>query len=628
MAALLAVLPAPAAATPATPAAAAAPEPAELDEQVLFRAAEEEGYACFRIPAVVETTTPGTLLAFAEGRRDNCGDAGDIDIVVKRSVDGGATWGPLRVVLAGDGDTRGNPAPLVDAETGRILLASTHNAGRADAGNCEVPCERVPYLQYSDDDGETWSEPRSLDAELRPDSWNSWYATSPVHGIQLTHGPHAGRLVFSVNGGSWADGRVTAHHAGLAYSDDGGDTWQLGAVDSWEVGADQTVRQIPQETTLAEREDGSIYVNARDNAGTDLGHRTAAVSSDGGESFDAPFTALPDLYTPVVQGSLLPLRTESQDGYDRWLFAAPADPDRRRTMMIRSSWDEGATWDGVDRGMVVSTDWSGYSDMVALGDNAVGLMYEGGAVDARDEIRFTRFTEEDLGPRRGPDPTTPDGAPSANPAAVLGGPVGTAGAYDGALTFDGTNDAVRLPYRETLPLGESDFTVSLWFRYDADTGTQPFLWMGGVGGAAPQVWVRGEPDSGRLRGLMTAVDGANPAASASVSTREAYNDGAWHHLALTRADGTFTLTVDGAETVSTADVPGTVSRNSVFGVHLGQGVDSRTHLSGALDEVHVFERVLSAEELTALRTANTLPAATPALSLALDETTAPAGEAG
>lgn len=162
----------------------------EFEQQVLFKASQDPGYACFRIPAVVKTTE-GTLLAFAEGRVLNCGDAADIDIVVKRSTDGGRTWGPLQVVNDGGGDTHGNPAPIVDRETGRILLAETYNKGRTDSASCSVPCNRTPHLQYSDDDGLTWSQPRDLSDEILPANWNSWYATGPVHGIQLTRGRHA-----------------------------------------------------------------------------------------------------------------------------------------------------------------------------------------------------------------------------------------------------------------------------------------------------------------------------------------------------------------------------------------------------------------------------------------------------
>ncbi|SMQ20185.1 sialidase-1 [Streptomyces sp. Ag82_O1-12] len=560
----------------------------QFDQQVLFKASQDPGYACFRIPAIVRTIS-GTLLAFAEGRVLNCGDAADIDIVVKRSTDGGRTWGPLQVVTEGAGDTHGNPAPIVDRGTGRILLAETYNTGRTDAGNCTVPCDRTPHLQYSDDDGRTWSKPRDLSDEILPEHWNSWYATGPVHGIQLTRGKHAGRLVFGVNTETWNGRRVSANHAALVVSDDGGDSWRVGATDTWPIGQDGVFRQKPSEVTLTERPDGALLVSGREQDGTDLGHRSQTVSTDGGDSFATPFRDLPDLYTPQVQGAIVRLG-------DRMLLSAPADPDRRRTMMVRSSYDGGRTWESVDRGTVVTTDWSGYSDMTAVGGGAVGLLYEGGAVDARDEIRFARFTEDWLKPRRGADPTTRDAAAGAKPAAVLGGAGRTAGVRGGALSFDGTDDAVRLPYRSRLPLGEGDFTASLHFRYTATTGEQPFLWMGGIGTTQPQIWLRGEPAGNRVRGLITTRSGATTVRSASVSADGAHNDGRWHHLALRRGGGRLTLFLDG-EAIGTADVPGSVSRNSPFGVHIGQRMDSRAFLTGAIDDVRVWNRALSDQEL-------------------------------
>ncbi|MFE4628928.1 exo-alpha-sialidase [Streptomyces mirabilis] len=583
-------LPSPARASATDASGASGASGASFEQQVLFRASQDPGYACFRIPAVVRSTH-GTLLAFAEGRVHDCGDAGDIDIVVKRSTDGGRTWGPLQVVNEGAGDTHGNPTPIVDRETGRIVLAETYNTGRTDGRGCDVPCDRTPHLQYSDDDGLSWSAPRDLSAEILPPNWNSWYATGPVHGIQLTRGRHAGRLVFGVNTETWNGSRVTANNAALITSDDGGDHWRIGASDSWPIAQDGAFRQKPSELTLTERADGSVLVSGREQDGTDLGHRTQTVSRDGGDSFTARFRDLPGLYAPQVQGSVLRLG-------DRVLLACPGDPDRRRTMMIRSSYDGGRTWDSVDRGTVVTTDWSGYSDLVGIGGGAVGLLYEGGAVDARDEVRFARFTEDWLTPRRGPDPTTDDLARHAEPAAVLGGARETAGVRGGALEFDGVDDAVRLPYQDRLPLGTKDFTASLWFRYTATGGEQPLLWMGGIGTTQPQVWMRAEPASHRITALITTRSGAAAPTSASVRTASAYNDGQWHHLALRRGGGLLTLSVDGTAVVA-ADVPGSVSRNSPFGVHVGQRMDSRAYFTGAIDEVRVYDRVLSDDELSA-----------------------------
>ncbi len=614
-------------APPGTGRASPARQEPVFEERVLFKAGDELGhaYACYRIPAIV-TTGRGTLLAFAEGRKHNCGDATDIDIVLKRSTDGGRTWTSPRVVNEGGGDTYGNPVPIVDRGSGRVLLAATSNRGREDAGNCATPCERVPHLQYSDDDGRSWSRPRTLAAGLRPRDWNSWYATGPGHGIQLAHGPHRGRLLVGVNAEAHDGARATANHAALAYSDDGGAHWRLGAVDTHRVAPDGTYRQKPSELTLAERDDGTVYVNGREQNGTDLGNRDEAVSHDGGGTFAGPFRSLPDLYTPTVQGAVLPLRP------GRWLFSAPADPDRRRTMTVRSSYDQGRTWEGAERGRRVTGDWSGYSDMAVAGPGTVGLLYEAGRADARQEIRFARFTEGWLGPRRDLGPTTPDRAPGAGGAAVLGRARAVGGRFGDGLEFgemdtergaEKGGDGVRLPYRASLPLGSGDFTAALWIRYggghrngeeggeggeagETERGReQPLLWMGGIGGA-PQVALVGDPAAGRVTGRVTAVSGGGPARTVRVRAGGAPADGRWHHVVLRRTGSRLVLTVDGVST-SVAGAPGSVSRTSVFGVHLAQRPDGRQSLTGALDEVRVYRRALSDAELTALRKSNTLP---------------------
>src|SRR5436305_752105 len=78
----------------------------------------QDGYHTYRIPSVI-VTLRGTALAFCEGRKNNRGDAGDIDLVLRRSTDGGKAWGKLQVVWE-DGNTCGNPCPVVDARTGTV----------------------------------------------------------------------------------------------------------------------------------------------------------------------------------------------------------------------------------------------------------------------------------------------------------------------------------------------------------------------------------------------------------------------------------------------------------------------------------------------------------------------------
>lgn len=125
--------------------------------------AGQDGYAAYRIPAVVRTGA-GTVLAFAEGRHGGGGDTGDIDVVLRRSADGGCTWGPLRVVADGGGDTRGNPAPVVDPRSGRVVLLTCFNGGgvteaRIMRGDAARGLGRRVFVQTSRDDGKHFSAP-------------------------------------------------------------------------------------------------------------------------------------------------------------------------------------------------------------------------------------------------------------------------------------------------------------------------------------------------------------------------------------------------------------------------------------------------------------------------------------
>ncbi len=141
---------------------------AELDKQAkqlnhIYKSGEE-GYACFRIPAIV-TTNKQTLLAFAEGRRNNCGDAGDIDLVVKSFKDGGKTWSKLQVVWDDGENTCGNPAPVVERKSGAIILLSTWNLGtdheKDIIAGTSKDTRRV-FVLSSKDNGNTWSKAEEI----------------------------------------------------------------------------------------------------------------------------------------------------------------------------------------------------------------------------------------------------------------------------------------------------------------------------------------------------------------------------------------------------------------------------------------------------------------------------------
>src|SRR3954454_14806187 len=72
-----------------------------------------EGHKSYRIPAMIGLPG-GKLLAFCEGRVNGSGDFGDINIVLKTSMDKGKTWSSLQTIVDADSLQAGNPAPVVD----------------------------------------------------------------------------------------------------------------------------------------------------------------------------------------------------------------------------------------------------------------------------------------------------------------------------------------------------------------------------------------------------------------------------------------------------------------------------------------------------------------------------------
>ncbi len=340
-----------------------------------------------RIPAVVRTRA-GTLLAFAEGRAGGKQDHGDIDVVLRRSRDGGCTWGRLQVVARGDGNTRGNPAPVVDPRTGNVVLVTSYHAGGVtEAGILRGEAEdgRRVFVQTSEDDGASFSAPREITSAVKKPDWR-WYATGPGHAVALTRGEHAGRLVVPANHsaapppGSPDTGQEPKYYgAHTIYSDDGGKSWRLGFVEDSYEGVHNA-----NESTAAQLPDGRLYFNARNQKGTSTGNRLDAYSSDGGASLDRGYaeqSSLNDM--PLVEGSVLQLVGEGGE----LLFSGPSVPTDRAAMALWSSTDGGRSF---AKALTLSTRKAGYSDLVQIDAGSVGILYETGARTAYEAIEFRR----------------------------------------------------------------------------------------------------------------------------------------------------------------------------------------------------------------------------------------------
>ncbi|MEV4596858.1 sialidase family protein [Amycolatopsis sp. NPDC049253] len=372
----------------ATPAASA-----DAASTVVYQAGTG-GYSCFRIPAIVKANN-GDLLAFAEGRKNSCADTGDIDLVMKRQAKGSSTWGPLQIVIQGFGDVKGNPTPVVvpptaDEPDGRVVLLSVMQCVAPHAA-----CGRVPRVSVSKDNGSTWAAPQVLTTQLGFTAAPGWLATGPSHASVLTRGAHKGRLVAGM---SYQVNSSAPDTGAIIYSDDRGSTWHLGAHDA----STNNAALNPQEISLTELPDGKIYASARNNAGTMCStvERAYAISSDGGQTFSQKFVTEPGLAkTPDVQGSTLAMSaTDTGGAYTRLIFAGPSVCDHRHALRIRSSFDEGGSWQGDTDGFLVWSQDAAYSDLVSLGTGSAGVLFEGGPQgNSSAAIRWAKFTDANLG---------------------------------------------------------------------------------------------------------------------------------------------------------------------------------------------------------------------------------------
>lgn len=360
-----------AALTAASPAVA--PAAADACTTTLW-AAGTGGYAAYRIPAVINAG--GTLLAFAEGRRNSSADGGDIEIVERRSLDGGCTWSAQTVVADAWTDSVDQPVPML-AEDGTVVLMSNWQRGWASqddiqAGLVAPEDGRRVFVQTSADRGVTWTRRREITASVKKPEWR-WFASGPGHAVTIEHGKALGRLVVA------ADHTLTTRNErGIQtlLSDDDGQTWRLGGIDDHSA-ADDPMR--PDETTAAELPDGRLYFSSRNVDGTLLDPplgRGYTYSLTSGSSFSAPVRPMPAIVAPEAEGSVL-----QDPGYPAGvtcaplLYSGPEDPLLRRHMTVRRSDDGGLTWRDIAE-LTNATTPAAYSDMTKVSRTQLGVLYE------------------------------------------------------------------------------------------------------------------------------------------------------------------------------------------------------------------------------------------------------------
>ena len=362
-------------------------------ETLVFKGGEE-GHAIYRIPASIDLPN-GDLLAFAEGRVHGSDDFGDVNLVMKRSSDQGKSWSKIQTLMDYDSLQAGNPAPVVDLfdpnhPQGVVYLF--YNTGnnheydiRMNRGVREV------WVMKSFDLGKTWEIPENITQQVHkpnnpefnpqyrnPADWRH-YANTPGHAFQFKSGKYQGRIYVAANHSVGnPQENFAEYQAHGFFTDDHGKSFHLS--ESIEIPGSN-------ESIAAELSADRMIMSIRNQKG-DIRNRILAYSSDGGQSWDEVYfdENLPD---PVCQGSVLDLGV--LNGKTILAHSNNANEKDRNQLTVKISFDEGKTWEltiPIDyTGDSSKLPWTAYSDLVRLGENTLGILYE------RDNYREIIFKQ-------------------------------------------------------------------------------------------------------------------------------------------------------------------------------------------------------------------------------------------
>ena len=368
----------------------------------------------YRIPAITTAPNGDLLISYDERPKDNGNGGSDAPnpnhIVQRRSTDGGKTWSAPTYIHQGTETGKkvgySDPSYVVDHQTGTIFNfhVKSYDQGWGNSQAGTDPDNRgiiQAEVSTSTDNGWTWTH-RTITADITKDKpWTARFAASG-QGIQIQHGPHAGRLVqqYTIR---TAGGAVQAVSV---YSDDHGKTWQAGTP----IGTGM------DENKVVELSDGSLMLNSRASDGS--GFRKVAHSTDGGQTWSEP-----------VSDQNLPDSVDNAQIIRAFPNAAPDDPRAKVLLLSHSpnpkpwsrdrgtismSCDDGASW---TTSKVFHEPFVGYTTIAVQSDGSIGLLSE----DAHDGanyggIWYRNFTMNWLGEQCGQKPAEPSPAPSPTAA--------------------------------------------------------------------------------------------------------------------------------------------------------------------------------------------------------------------
>lgn len=336
----------------------------------------QDGVLEYRIPVLV-TSNKGTLLAFCDARVKRSGDPpNNVDLVMKRSADGGKTWSALKTLVdLGEGAVA-DSCGLVDRQTGTIWVFSVYAPEGVGSRNAAPGLSGATFAYKaikSDDDGVTWSEPIDITSMVKKPEWSAG-SPGPGKGIQT----RSGRLIIPRYYADYlGPGGEQSASSFVTYSDDHGQTWKIGS---------EAQQGKTNECQVAELSDGSLLLNMRGISGN---QRKIAHSRDGGMTW-SDVVEDRTLIEPRCQASLERYTDQLSHDRNRLLFSNPASLERKN-MTVRLSYDDGQTWP-VAKQLYAGP--AAYSCLTVLSDMTAGCLYERGEKGPYEKITFARFNAE------------------------------------------------------------------------------------------------------------------------------------------------------------------------------------------------------------------------------------------
>ena len=257
-----------------------------------------------------------------------------------------------------------------------------------NTGNDSAPLQILKtcylWLTYSDDNGQTWSNPVNISGMVKED-WMKFCGTGPGFGIEIQNGEHAGRLVFPIyytnNGGFQSSACI--------YSDDGGVTWQRGMSPNDARGEGMGDSQNPNfsqqltESQIIELNSGNLLQFMRNTGGNGL--VAVSRSTDGGATWTAPVnTQATEVY---CQLSVLHYGT-TEDGRDIVVMSNPGGAGRNNGTLrigVVTETEDSFSIEWTDSKMFSPGNYA-YSCLTDMGGDMIGLLYE-----KSNTIKFTSF---------------------------------------------------------------------------------------------------------------------------------------------------------------------------------------------------------------------------------------------